>query len=69
MGKNHYELWKNREQKNSYFQPFGCDCFILNTKENPDKFDSKALKCITLGYYEHSKGYRVLTLKHKLWKN
>ena len=33
--------------------------FILNTKNYLNKFDSKAQKCIMLGYYEHSRGYRV----------
>ena len=36
-----YELWKGREPKISYSHPFGCPCFILNTKDNLGKFDSK----------------------------
>lgn len=58
-GKTPYELWKNKKPNISYFHPFGCNCFILNTKDNLNKFYSKAQKCIKLGYSEHSKGYRV----------
>ena len=42
MGKTPYELWKNRKPNISYFHLFGCECFMLNTKENLGKFDSKA---------------------------
>lgn len=59
MGKAPYELWKNRKNYISYFYPFGCTCFILNTKENLNKFDYKAQKCIMLGYFERFKGYKV----------
>lgn len=53
------ELWKNLKSNISYFYPFGCSCFMLNTKENLSKFDSKSQKCIMLGYCERSKDYRV----------
>lgn len=52
-----------RKTKISYFYPFGCTCFILNTRENLNKFDSKAQKCIMLGYSERSKDYRVYNTK------
>ncbi|RDY13745.1 hypothetical protein CR513_01301, partial [Mucuna pruriens] len=29
-----YELWKGRQLNISYFHPLGCDCFILNNKDN-----------------------------------
>src|SRR3954469_21990537 len=53
------ELWKIRKPNNSYFHPFGCVCYILNTKDHLNKFDSKAQKCFLLGYFERSKCYRV----------
>src|SRR3954469_16452290 len=59
LNKTPYELWKNRKPNISYFHPFGCVCFILNTKDHLGKFDSKAQKCFLLGYSERSKGYRV----------
>src|SRR4051812_11898351 len=59
LNKTPYELWKNKKPNISYFHPFGCICYILNTKDHLSKFDSKAHKCFLLGYFERSKGYRV----------
>src|SRR4051812_26661764 len=59
LNKTPYELWKNRKPNISYFHPFGCVCYILNTKTHLYKFDSRAHKCFLLGYFERSKGYRV----------
>ena len=59
LEKTPYEFWKNRKPNISYFYPFRCTCFILNTKNYLNKFDSKAQKCIMLGYSERSRGYRV----------
>ena len=59
LNKNSYELWNNRKPKISYLKVFGCKCFILNTKENLEKFDSKADEGIFLGYSTSSKAYRV----------
>ena len=42
LSKTPYELWKNRKPNISYFHPFGCTCYMLNTKENLGNFDSKA---------------------------
>lgn len=53
------ESWKNRKSNISYFHPFGCDWFMLNTKDNMNKLYSKAQKCILLGYSKNFKGYRV----------
>lgn len=57
--KTPYELWKKKKPNISYFHTFGCSCFIMNTKENLNKFASKAQSCIPLGYSERSKGYNV----------
>ena len=54
-----YELWKGRKANISYFHPFGCQCFILNTKDTLGKFDSKCDSGTLLGYFETSKAYRV----------
>ena len=63
LGKTPYELWKNIKPNISYFHPFGCECFMLNTKENLGKFDPKAHKCLLLGYFECSKGYKIFNTK------
>src|SRR5580765_7828591 len=59
LNKTPYELWKNKNPNISYFHPFGCICYVLNTKDHLGKFDSKAQKCILLGYSERSKGYKI----------
>ncbi len=63
LNKTPYELWKNRKPNISYFHIFGCFCYILNTKENLGKFDSKSDKAIFLGYSTNSKGYRIYNLR------
>ena len=59
LNKTSYELWNNRKPKISYLRVFGCKCFILNTKDNLGKFDSKADEGIFLGYFTSSKAYRI----------
>lgn len=58
LKKTPYELWKGRQPTLSYFHPFGCPCYILNTKDNLGKFDSTD-KVIFLAYSTQSKSYRV----------
>ncbi|RDX75502.1 hypothetical protein CR513_44611, partial [Mucuna pruriens] len=41
LKKTPYVLLKGRQPNISYFQHFGCECFILNTKDNLEKFDPK----------------------------
>ena len=54
-----YELWKGRRPNISHFHPFGCKCFILNTKDQLAKFDSKMDEGIFLGYSDTSKVYSL----------
>ena len=43
---------------------FGCVCFVHNS--NPEsKFDSKAIKCIFVGYSNTRKGYKCYSLEQK----
>jgi len=58
-----YELWKGQNPNISYFHPFGCKSFLLNTKDNLGKFDSKSDNGIFLGYSETSKALRVYNLR------
>jgi len=50
LKKTSYELFNRRIPKISYFKVFGCKCFILNTKDNLDKFDAKSDEGIFIGY-------------------
>ncbi|RDX79592.1 hypothetical protein CR513_39967, partial [Mucuna pruriens] len=66
LKKTPYELWKGRQPNISCFYPFGCECFILNTKDNLGKFYLKLDKETFRGYLITSKAYRVyniMTLK------
>jgi hypothetical protein len=59
LNKTAYELFRGRKPNISYFHQFGCTCYILNTKDQLKKFDSKACKGIFIGSSERSKSYRV----------
>ena len=49
-----------RQKSNiGYFKVFLCKCFILNTKDNLDKFEPKSDVGIFLGYSNSSKTCRV----------
>ena len=52
-------MWKGQKSNISYFHPFGCKCFILNTKDNLENFDSKSDNGTFLEYSKTSKAYRV----------
>ena len=53
------ELQKGRKSNISYTKLFGCECYILNTKDQIRKFDSKADKGIFLGNSNTFRSYRV----------
>lgn len=61
--KTPYELWRGRRPNIAYFHPFGCECYVLNTKDQFGKFDSKVDKGIFLGYFDTSKAYRVFNTR------
>jgi len=48
-----------RKSNVSYFRVFGCKCFVLNTKDNLDKFDAKSYEVIFVGYSHTRKAYRI----------
>ncbi|CAL1358433.1 unnamed protein product [Linum trigynum] len=57
--KTPYEIWRGRKPNLSYFHPFGCKCFALNTKDHLVKFDAKSDECVFLGYSMTSRAYRI----------
>ena len=44
---------------------FGCQAYAHIPKDERHKFDSKARKCIFLGYGENTKGYRLYDIERK----
>jgi len=61
--KTPYELWRGRRPNISYFHPFGCVCFILNTKDQLVKFDSKVDKGRFLAFLVHLKHIEILIIE------
>lgn len=53
-----YKLWKGQKPNIKYFLIFGCKCYI-NGREYHQKWDWKFDERIFLGYFIHSKAYRV----------
>ena len=47
----------------SYFRAFGFTCYILNSKDNLEKFDAKSDQRIFLRYSNTSKAYRMYNLR------
>jgi hypothetical protein len=60
LRKTSYKLWTWKKPSISYFMFFCSNCFILDTKDNLDKFDLKFDVGIFLDYSSSSKAYRVL---------
>ena len=54
-----HELWFGSKAKIEHLRIFGSDVFVHVPKEKRRKLDPKAIKCIFVGYDNHSKAYRV----------
>ncbi|CAI0435035.1 unnamed protein product [Linum tenue] len=59
LNKTPYELLKNKPPNISYFHPFGCPCYVLNTRDQLGKFDSRSDLAIFLGYSVRGQAFRV----------
>ena len=57
--KTPYELWRGRKPNILYFKVFGSKYFILNTKDNLKKFESKSDVGFFLRYFSSNKVYIV----------
>ena len=62
MKKTSYELRFGRQPKVNHLHVFRCKCFVLK-EGNLDKFESRNLDGIFLGYSLHSRAYRVLIIE------
>ncbi|KAJ9546418.1 hypothetical protein OSB04_018961 [Centaurea solstitialis] len=60
-----YELFRNRKPSIEHLHIFGCVCYILNSKDNLGKFNSKSDDGIFLGYSSISKTYRVFNKRRQ----
>lgn len=64
-GKTAYEALKLRKPDISFFHVFGCQCFILNNRDQLSKFDAKADDGTFVGYSLVSKAYRVFNIRRQ----
>ncbi len=58
-----FEAWTGKKPKVDYLRVFGCIAYAHIPKDERKKLDSKAKKCIFLGYGTETKGYRLYDLK------
>jgi len=63
LHKTPYKPWFKIKPNMSYFWMFGSKCFILNTKDNLEKLDSKYDEGIFIGCSSISKAYRIYNCK------
>ncbi len=62
-GMTPFEAWTGKKPKVDYLRVFGCIAYAHIPKDERKKLDSKAKKCIFLGYGTETKGYRLHDLK------
>lgn len=58
-GRIPYEAWHGEKPRVDHLRVFGCDAYAYVPKDEQGKFDTKARKCILVGYGEETKGYRL----------
>ncbi|WVZ97460.1 LOW QUALITY PROTEIN: hypothetical protein U9M48_042997 [Paspalum notatum var. saurae] len=65
LGKTSYELRFGRQPSVKHLRAFGCRCFVLKKAGHLDKFESRCLDGIFLGYASSSRAFRVWILEAK----
>ncbi|WVZ80909.1 LOW QUALITY PROTEIN: hypothetical protein U9M48_028345 [Paspalum notatum var. saurae] len=65
LAKASYELRFGRQPSVKHLRAFGCRCFVLKKAGHLDKFESRCLDGIFLGYASSSRVFRVLILEAK----
>ncbi|WVZ58847.1 hypothetical protein U9M48_009073, partial [Paspalum notatum var. saurae] len=65
LGKTSYELRFGRQPSAKHLRAFGCRCFVLKKAGHLDKFESRCLDGIFLGYASRSRAFRVWILEVK----
>ncbi|KAD3640040.1 hypothetical protein E3N88_29263 [Mikania micrantha] len=64
--KTPYEILHSLTPLISFFRAFGCPCYILNTKDQLTKFDSKVDAGYFVGYSSTCKAYKVFNCRTKI---
>ena len=59
QGMTPYEAWHGKKPMVNHLRVFGCDAYAHVPKDERSKFDSKARKCVLVGYGQETKGYRL----------
>ena len=65
QGETPYEAWYGEKPTVDHLRVFGCDAYAHIPKDERRKFDTKARKCILVGYGEETKGYRLYDVTEK----
>ncbi|WVZ71286.1 hypothetical protein U9M48_019888 [Paspalum notatum var. saurae] len=65
LGKTSYELRFGRQPSVKHLRAFGCRCLVLKKAGHLDKFESRCLDGIFLGYASNSRAFRVWILEAK----
>ncbi|WVZ84902.1 hypothetical protein U9M48_031872 [Paspalum notatum var. saurae] len=65
LGKTSYELRFGRQPSVKHLRAFGCRCFVLKKAGHLDKFESRCLDGIFLGYASSSRAFRVWIVEAK----
>ena len=60
-----FEAWTSKKLKVGHLRVFGCDAYAHIPKDERHKLDSKARKCIFLGYGDETKAYRLYDPKRE----
>ncbi|WVZ76331.1 hypothetical protein U9M48_024314 [Paspalum notatum var. saurae] len=65
LGKTSYELRFGKQPSVKHLRAFGYRCFVLKKAGHLDKFESRCLDGIFLGYASNSRAFRVWILEAK----
>ena len=60
-----FEAWVGEKPNVGHLRTFGCVAYAHVAKDERKKLDSKARKCIFLGYGAETKGYRLYDPKRE----
>ena len=65
QGKTPHEAWTNEKPSVDHLKVFGCLCYSHVAKDERQKLDVKARRCIMLGYGTETKAYRLYDIERK----